>query len=505
KNFGGSGSTAYGYGIAVDSSGNVYLGGYFLSANLTTPALTKIGLIDTFAIKLDFAGATIWAKNFGGSSGARTYFRGIAVDGSGNFYLGGQFDSGNLTIPALTQIGSNDTFAIKLDSTGATTWAKNFGGGGANASVQSMAVDNSGNVYLGGYFNGASLTTPALTKIGSDDAFAIKISSTGTTTWAKNFGGSGAYVNCLSIAVDNVGNVYLGGEFQNANLTTPALTRIGYIDALALKLDSTGSTVWAKNFASIAGANTYTYLTAVDVYGNVYLAGYFDGLKFTLGSVTLTKIGSKDAFIAKLDASGTVLWAKNFGGSGANAYGQSIAVDGTGNVYLGGYLQSANLTTPALTKIGTYDAFAIKLSSTGATTWAKNFGGSGASAYGYGIAVDNVGNVYLGGHFSGANLTTPALTKIGSDDALVIKLDSTGATTWAKNYGGGGANAIGQSIAADNSGNVYLGGYFFNMHLSTLALMKIGSIDAFVLKVDSTGTTTWAKNFGGSGASVYGN
>jgi len=507
KNFGGNGATVRGYGIAVDGTGNVYLGGEFMSENLTAPALTKKGAIDAFAIKLDSTGAITWAKNFGGNGfgGGRANGRSIAVDSFMNVYLGGSFDDCiSLTTPVLTKIGNTDAFAIKLDSSGTITWAKNFGGSsGATVNVKSIAADGTGNVYLGGYFNGASLTTPALTKIGSDDAFAIKISSTGITAWARNFGGSVAYANCLSIAVDNIGNVYLGGTFQNANLTTPALTRIGYIDALALKLNPTGATVWAKNFASIAGATSYTYPTAVDAYGNVYLAGHFDGQKFTLGGVSLTKIGSKDAFIAKLDASGTVLWAKNFGGSGASAYSQSIAVDDSGNVYLGGYFQTANLTTPALTKIGTYDAFAIKLDSSGAVTWAKNFGGSGASAFGYGIAVDNAGNVYLGGHFSGASLTTPALTKIGSDDALVIKLDSTGATTWAKNHGGGGAYAIGQSIAVDNTGNVYLGGYFFNMHLSTLALIKIGSIDAFALKLDSTGATTWAKNFGGIGASAY--
>jgi hypothetical protein len=123
---------------------------------------------------------------------------------------------------------------------------------------------------------------------------------------------------------------------------------------LALTATSTASGAdWAANYGGLAGANAYTRATAVDASGNVYLAGYFDGATFTLGSVTLTKIGGSDAFVAKLDASGTVLWAKNFGGSGAYAYGQGIAVDNSGNVYLGGSFESANLTTPALTKSAT--------------------------------------------------------------------------------------------------------------------------------------------------------
>jgi len=277
------------------------------------------------------------------------------VDGSGNVYLGGDFLYASLTTPALTKIGTWDAFALKLDSSGAVIWAKNFGGSGAAACGNSIAVDGSGNVYLGGYFFNANLITPALTRIGSQDAFVFKLDSSGVVTWAKNFGGSGASAYGNSIAVDGSGNVYLGGAFQSASLTTPALAKIGMLDALALKLDS----------------------------------------------------------------SGTVTWAKNFGGSGANAYGQSIAVDGSGNVYLGGYFQYANLTTPVLTKIGTQDAFAFKLNSSGAITWAKNFGGSGATAYGQSIAMDGSGNVYLGGYFYNANLTTPALTKIGDQDAFI--------------------------------------------------------------------------------------
>jgi outer membrane protein assembly factor BamB len=261
---------------------------------------------------------------------------------------------------------------------------------------------------------------------------------------------------------------------------------------------------WAASFGGSDGSTVYTQATATDASGNTYLAGYFDGATMTLGSVTLSRIGSADAFVAKLDPSGTVLWAKNFGGSGAYAYGQGIAVDGSGNVYLRGQFSGDNLTTPVLTKIGYQDAFALKLDSTGATTWAKNFGGSGASTYGNGIAVDGSGNVYLGGYFDSANLSAPAMTKIGSTDAFALKIDSTGATTWARNFGGSGANTWGYGIAVDGSGNVYLGGGFSYANLTTPALTKIGNVDAFALKLGSSGTTIWAKNFGGSGASAFG-
>ena len=167
--------------------------------------------------------------------------------------------------------------------------------------------------------------------------------------------------------------------------------------ALVLLVPSRGNAAdWAANYGGMVWASACTQATVRDTAGNLYLTGYFTGTTFTLGSVTLTRIGTQDAFVAKLDASGTVLWAKNFGGSGAYAYGWSIAVDGSGNVYLGGDFATANLTTPALTKIGSLDAFAFKLDATGAVTWAQNFGGSGASAYGWSIAVDGSGNTSPG-------------------------------------------------------------------------------------------------------------
>ena len=183
---------------------------------------------------------------------------------------------------------------------------------------------------------------------------------------------------------------------------------------------------FAVNGYSLNGGNNSVLATAVDATGNSVVAGIFNGDTATFGSISLPRIGNQDAFVVKRDASGTVLWAKNFGGIGADAYGQGIALDGSGNVFLGGSFYNSNLTTPALSKIGVNDAFAVKLDSNGNTVWSKNFGGSGASAVGLSIAVDGGGNVALSGYFDNANLTTPALTKIGISDAFAFKLDSSG-------------------------------------------------------------------------------
>ena len=280
----------------------------------------------------------------------------------------------------------------------------------------------------------------------------------------------------------------------------------GSASSASSAITPTAGSLAGVTFSNDGSSSAEVKATAVDAAGNIYLTGYFsygDATSFSIGGVTLPKIGSRDAWVAKLDSNRTVVWAKNFGGSGAYVTGSSIAVDTAGNVYLAGYFDSAHLTTPALTKIGEYDAFALKLDSSGTTIWAKNFGVSGAYVTGSGIAVDPIGNVYLVGSFD-QSLVTPLLAKLGTKDAFAIKLDSSGTTTWARNYGGGGASVTGSGIAVDGSGNVYLGGYFSSANLGTPALTKLGTRDAFALKLDSSGTTTWARNYGGSGASVTG-
>ena len=509
KNFGGSNAYVYGQALAVDGAGNVYMGGDFAHGSLTTPPLSPIGFHDAFAIKVDSTGAIVWAKSIGSSTGGVAYGQSIAADDSGNAYLSGYFDGGNLTTPALTALGFGyNAFVTKLDPIGAIAWAKNLGGSVGTSMGNSIALDSTGNIYLSGSFGG-TLAAPALTSIGGD-IFAIKLDAAGTITWAKSFGGAGAYayVNAQSIVVDAAHNVYLAGDFASAPLTTPSLPLIGSQDAIMIKLDAEGAISWANGYGSLTpGGRVSISATAMDSAGQAYVTGYFDGVTLAIGNVTLTKIGKEDAFVARIDATGNALWAKNLGGSGAYAAGSSIDVDASGNIYLGGGFWGAGLTTPALALIGNQDAFGLKLDTTGAVMWATGFGGPHAAASGQSIAVDATGNVYLGGTFRDGNLVTPPLTLLGSSDAIAIKLDPFGAIAWATNLGGNGGDAAGRSLAVDATGNVYLGGDFSG-NLTTPGLAAIGSHDAFAIKLDPTGAITWAKNFGGSkdgyGAAVYG-
>lgn len=187
---------------------------------------------------------------------------------------------------------------------------------------------------------------------------------------------------------------------------------------------STGSPDWAKSFGG--SGSEFGNGIAVDASGNSYTTGYFQG-SMTVGNTTLTAVGNYDMFVIKLDASGSPLWAKSFGGSGEES-GIDIAVDASGNSYITGFFPGGIVVGPTtLTAVGLYDMFVIKLNATGSPLWARSFGGNSLTM-GNGIGVDASGCSYTTGYFRGTLMTveTIILQNLGeidrSSDIFVIKL-----------------------------------------------------------------------------------
>jgi len=238
------------------------------------------------------------------------------------------------------------------------------------------------------------------------------------TTWNTFLGSSGSDEG-KGIAVDGSGNVYIAG-YSSATWGSPVRAYTGESDVFAAKLDSSGSLTW-NTFLGSSGYDS-GYAIAVDGSGNVYVAGYSSA---TWGSPVRAYTGGNDAFAAKLDSSGSLTWNTFLGGSGADS-GYGIAVDGSGNVYVGGRAAST-WDSPVQAYTGDYDAYAAKLNSSGSLTWNTFLGGSGAD-YGYAIAVDGSGNVYVGGS-SPATWGSPVQAYTGDYDAYAAKLNSSGSLT----------------------------------------------------------------------------
>lgn len=304
-------------------------------------------------------------------------------------------------------------------------------------------------------------------------------------------GASNTYVLIEGVTTDPFGNIYMYG------LTTGSLdgnTQIGSYDVFVTKYNSQGTKQWTKQYGE-AGAVTYTYSDIdVDSFGNLYVTGEIqDG-----GLNGNTQIGTRDAFLMKLDTSGNEQWTKQIGVSGTLTAGSGVAVDDSNNVYLVG-TTGGNLD--GNTKNGDTDLFVMKFDTSGNKQWTKLSGTSGASVDtngGSAITTDSSGNVYATGSIDGG-LDGNSLT--GTKDVFVIKYDSGGNKQWTKQTGVSGVNTSGYGITVDSPGNIYVTG---NTGGGLDGNSITGNSDVFVIKYDSSGNKQWTKQLGVSSKNTTG-
>jgi len=410
--------------VSVDSSGNVYITGTFdISIDFGGGALTNAGGSDIFLAKFDSNGNHLWSKRFGGNG--MDVGNSVSVDSSGNVYITGWFTSSTIDFGggALTKAGWSDIFLAKFDSNGNHKWSKSFGGS-YNDEGSSVSVDSSGNVYITGYFQSSTIDFGggALTNAGYFDIFLAKFDSNGNHLWSKRFGGSSEdYSN--SVSVDSSGNVYITGYFYSSTIDFGggALTSAGYVDIFLAKFDSNGNHLWSKRFGG--SYDDYGNSVSVDSSGNVYIAGRFNSSTIDFGGGALTKGGGDDIFLAKFDSNGNHKWSKRFGGSD-NDWVNSVSVDSSGNVYITGWFWNSTIDFGggALTNAGNSDIFLAKFDSNGNHLWSKGFGGSN-SDYGYSVSVDSSGNVYGIGSSESSNVDFGGcpLSSAGNADIYLIK------------------------------------------------------------------------------------
>jgi len=448
NHMGGTSTTCYSYGVAVDNNGNVYSVGHFWGTVDFDPgagvySLTSAGNDDVFVSKTNASGQLQWAFRVGGTSADYGY--GICTDSHGNFYITGvfystvDFDPGAANYP-LTSSGGWDVFVAKFNNAGNLIWAKKMGGATSDYGY-AIAVDTMGNIFSSGWFGGTADFDPGtgtanLISAGSDDIFICKLDSSGNYQWAKRMGGSGAdRANC--IAADRTGNVYAGGYYNSTADFNPGgtgflLTSVGLTDVYACKLNSAGVFKWASGIGGLA--TDWCYGIDTDSIGNVFITGTFtDSADFDPAPALhkLISNGGMDVFVEKLDSIGQLDWVANMG-SIYDDIGRAVKVDKSGFVHSTGYFSGDADFDPGVAEFnlvtnGGYDVFASTLDSSGAFLCAGGMGGSGSTDYGMAMTIDNNGFSYYAGSYSGnadfdPELTAFNLTASGSTDAYVVKL-----------------------------------------------------------------------------------
>lgn len=252
---------------------------------------------------------------------------------------------------------------------------------------------------------------------------------------------------------------------------------------------------------------------AFDAAGNTYVIGNYDqaGGIFRVGPVQFSPIGQVDGYIAKLDISGNVIWARNFGGPNAQASASAVAVDSAGNVLVATNFSGGNLTIPSVAKWSTNksstDAVVMKLDTNGNWVWVRQYAGAQAQTSVNALKTDALGNLYVAGNFSSGNLMNPSLSLFGNSnelDGLVMKLDGNGNTIWAHNFGGASSFVACGGVGVDAAMNVVVAGVNLggSMQIPTIPKLSSTGADLFAIKFDGSGNTIWARGFGGANSNA---
>lgn len=324
-----AGLQSWGYGIATDSSGSTYIAGFREASNN-----------NIYLVKLSPQGLIVWQTALGTTSSSLGYS--VQVNSSGEVYVGGSssFSGGNVFQLA------------KYSSSGVLQWQKRLGtGGGLPSTAQGIALDPSGNIYIGGRRDVG----------GNNDFLVAKYNSSGVVQWQQQYGTSGGSEDfCQGIAVDSSGNVYAAG-YTNTS---------GSWDMLLLKYNTSGTLQWQRRIGT--GATDIANAVAVDSSGSAYMCGYSNNT------------GANGIQIVKYDTSGNLQWQRVL--TDGQAQGQGIFVDSSDNVYACGMSRY----------FGTEDMYVAKYNSSGTIQWQRRIGSTN-DEQARAVCVDSTGNVYLAG------------------------------------------------------------------------------------------------------------
>jgi hypothetical protein len=464
----GGSSYDEGRSIGVDSLGQIYVTGTTQSDESTYPVKLgpdlayNGGSYDAFVAKVNAAGTgLIYCGYIGGSSD--DFGNDITVDSSGNAYITGDTCSDQSSFPIALGPGLafnggwQDAFVAKVNAAGTGLIYCGYIGGAGYDYGDGIAVDSSGNGYITGNTESDESSFPIM--VGPDltfnggwaDAFVAKVNAAGTgLIFCGYIGGSDDDFG-LDIAVANTSDTYISGyavsnESSFPIMVGPDLTFNGGWDAFVAKVNAAGTELIYCGY--IGGDHLeYGYGIAVDNLGNAYVSGetYSEENSFPVAvGPDLTSNGSSDAFVAKVNASGTGLIYCGYIGGSSSEDSQGIVVDGSGSAYITGYTDSDEssfpvLVGPYLTYSATGDAFVAKIDSAGTALIYCGYIGGAAYDFGLGIAIDSLGNTFITGKTESDENSFPIIggpdpTFNWADDAFIAKISyQVGFTGASKN------------------------------------------------------------------------
>jgi len=418
--------------VAADNTGNIIVTGV-TNASLAGDDITTI--------KYDKDGNLLWIAVFNGSGNYNDRPSGLVTDNSDNIYITGSSTGSNGT--------ATDILTLKYNKEGQLLWQKTYAGkGGLLDEARSIAVDGLGNVYISGS------TAHLVTENSGQDWITIKYDTNGEVLWIKGYDDNITTDRAETLTIDHDGNLYVAGQCGGP----------GYHLAVA-KYDSAGNLLWMTKYDGKLNSDDKPSRISTDGSGNVYITGYSNG-----------GASGDDMCTIKYNSTGAEQWVKRYNGSANNDdYGNSIAIDNSGNSYV----------TGAVTRTGSdLDYITIKYDANGTQIWAVFYNGPGnAEDFPSSNAIDASGNIYVTGYSDGSGTLR---------DYCTVKYNNAGAQQWVQRYDGPDGWDEAWNIILDPAGNVYITGNSAG----------IGTGDDYcTIKYNSSGVQQWVARYTGPDSS----
>jgi hypothetical protein len=410
-------------GVAVDALGNLYVAGWTEALDFPTVGAVQSvnkGSVDAFVLKLNAAGTSVvYSTYIGGRSDDRA--AAIAVDSSGQAYVTGYTTSTNFPIVSAARSalgGTRNAFALKLNPAGSTLVYSTYLGGSNYDMGNAIALDAAGEAYIAGdtYSTNFPLSHPVQSSLGGQsDAFITKLTTGGAISFSTFLGGSNTE-HAGGIAVDSSGNVYVAGGTASTNFPIAGAIQAalgGGQNGFVTKINTSSSTLIYSTYLGGNGGSPATpeqaNAIAVDASGSAYVAGVTNSTNFPVTSSAFQPAydGAQDAFLTKINAAGNALVYSTYLGGSSFDWANGIAVDSSGNAYVGGYTLSADFPTDGGVQdalAGMYDAFITKLNPAGSGLVYSTYYGGTRSDTANALAIDSSGNIFVGGQTSSFDL-----------------------------------------------------------------------------------------------------
>jgi hypothetical protein len=438
---------------------------------------------------------------FGGTG----YEMGLGViDDLGNTYVTGGTESSDFPVSSQAAQprygGAGDAFVAKIGPDGTLLYATYLGGSGRDEG-RGVAVDSAGNVWIAGVTESGDFPTLGAadsTLGGSGDAFVVRLAADGSLQASTLFGSDGAD-RALALRLDASGNAYVTGETSGVNFPTTTgaydQTPNGDFDAFAVKFSPSVAIL----YSTLLGGPGFDHGLAltVDGTGSAYITGKASGgFPVTAGAYDTTPNGGYDMFVTKLTPSGSALAYSTYVGGDAWDEGLGIAVDGDGNAYFTGNVQSLDYpVTPGAVGgalRGLIGVAATKLNPAGSALIYSGVIGGSVWDEGDALAVDSTGAVFISGHQASPDFPTTAgafdTTFGGGVDGFLLKVDPTGSTLLYSTFVGGEGWDGAMAMSIDDAGRAYVTGATTSGDFpGTLVAGSRGGFDVFAATID-TGT-----------------